>query len=149
MGGPSTSYISFVHPSSTIFVPTNVFLMENLPITSGVSSCGSQFYSMRNYLHGFPSSGRNIYPHMSNPYHVTFSSPLGDDAIKFFCESIGMRILSYQIWAWCIPKPFLSRTISKPFFLRSMVSYETTTTPFSGRIEFSRIVKIDERASAS
>jgi hypothetical protein len=35
---------------------------------------GSQFYSMGNPLHGVPSSGGNIYPHMSNPCHVTFSS---------------------------------------------------------------------------
>jgi hypothetical protein len=48
--------------------------MENLPLTSGVSSGGSQFYGMGNPQHGVPSSGGNIYPHMNNPYHVTFSS---------------------------------------------------------------------------
>jgi hypothetical protein len=49
--------------------------MENLPLTSGVSSGGSQFYGMGNPQHEVPSSGGNIYnPHMNNPYHVTFSS---------------------------------------------------------------------------
>ena len=55
-------------------VPMNIFLMEKLPLTFGVSSEGSQFYSMGNPLHGVPLSRGNIYPHMSNPYIVAFSS---------------------------------------------------------------------------
>jgi hypothetical protein len=41
--------------------------MENPPLSSGVSSGGSQFYGMGNPQHRVPSSGGNIY----NPYHVT------------------------------------------------------------------------------
>jgi hypothetical protein len=61
MGGPSTYYISSIHPSSSMPIPTNDFIMENLPLTFGVSSGGSQFYSMGNPPHRVPSSGGNIY----------------------------------------------------------------------------------------
>jgi hypothetical protein len=37
MGDPSTSYISSIYRSSTMLVPTSTFLMDNLPLTSGVS----------------------------------------------------------------------------------------------------------------
>jgi hypothetical protein len=43
-------------------------------MSSSVSSRGSQFYSMGNPLHKVPLSGGNIYPHLSNSFHVTFSS---------------------------------------------------------------------------
>jgi hypothetical protein len=71
---PSTSYISSIYPSFAMLVPTNSFSMENLPLTFGVSSRGSQFYNMGNPFHRVPSSGGNIYPHLSNPCHVAFSS---------------------------------------------------------------------------
>jgi hypothetical protein len=74
MGGHSTYYISSIYPSSAMLVPMNTFPMEDLHLSSGVSSRGSQFYSMGNPLHEVPSSGGNIYPHLSNPCHVTFSS---------------------------------------------------------------------------
>jgi hypothetical protein len=74
MGGPSTYYISSIYPSFAMLVPTHTFLMADLLLSSGVSSRGSQFYSMGNALHGVPSSGGNIYPHLSNPCHVAFSS---------------------------------------------------------------------------
>jgi hypothetical protein len=98
MGGPSTSYIPSIHPSSSMLVPTNYFLMENLPLTSGVSSRGVIFIVWETPYMEVPSSGGNIYPHMSNPYHVTFSSQagfLGNDSLTTFYESIGRRILSY------------------------------------------------------
>jgi hypothetical protein len=74
MGSHSTYYISSIYPSSTMLVLMNDFYMEYLHLSFGVSSRGSQFYSMGNPLHEFPSSGGNIYPHLSNPYHVAFSS---------------------------------------------------------------------------
>jgi hypothetical protein len=74
MGGHSTYYTPSTYPSSAMSVPTNDFPMEDLHLSSGVSSRGSYFYSMGNPLHEVPSSGGNIYPHMSNPCHVTFSS---------------------------------------------------------------------------
>jgi hypothetical protein len=74
MGGHSTYYTPSIYPSSAMPVPTNAFPMEDLHLSSGVSSGGSQFYSMGNPLHEVPSSGGNIYPHMSNPCHVAFSS---------------------------------------------------------------------------
>jgi hypothetical protein len=73
MDDPSTYYISSIYPSSSMLVPTNAFLMENLPMSFGVPSRGSQFYSMGNPLHRVPSSGGNIYPHLSNPCHISFS----------------------------------------------------------------------------
>jgi hypothetical protein len=74
MRGHSTYYISSIYPSSVKSVPTNAFPMADLHMSSGVSSGGSQFYSMGNPIHEVPSSGGNIYPHPSNPCHVTFSS---------------------------------------------------------------------------
>jgi hypothetical protein len=73
MGGSSTYYISSIYPSSAMLVPTNTFLMEDLLLSSSVSSRGSQYYSMGNPLHGAPLSRGNIYPHPSNPHHVAFS----------------------------------------------------------------------------
>jgi hypothetical protein len=72
MGSPFTSYILSVTPS-TIPIPTNDFIMEKIPLTSGVSSGGSQYYSMGNPPHEVPFFWGNIYPHMSNPYYVAFS----------------------------------------------------------------------------
>jgi hypothetical protein len=74
MGGPSTYYLSSIYPSSAMTVPTNSFHMEDILLSSSVSSRGSLFYSMGNPLHIVPSSGGNIYPHLSNPCHVSFST---------------------------------------------------------------------------
>jgi hypothetical protein len=41
MSSVSTSYISFVYPLSTMHVPTNDFIIENPPPTSGVTSGGN------------------------------------------------------------------------------------------------------------
>jgi hypothetical protein len=57
-------------------VPTNTFPMADLCLPSGVSSGGNYFYSMGNAPHEVPSSRGNIYTHMSNPYHVAFSSQM-------------------------------------------------------------------------
>jgi hypothetical protein len=53
---------------------TNTFPMADLYLSSGVSSRGSYFYSLGNPPHEVPSPGGNIYPHVSNPCHVAFSS---------------------------------------------------------------------------
>jgi hypothetical protein len=74
MGGHYTYYTLSTYPSSTMSVPTNAFPMEDLRLSSGVPSVGSHSYSMGNSLHEVPSSRGNIYPHMSNPCHVAFSS---------------------------------------------------------------------------
>jgi len=74
MGGPSTSYIMSIYPYSAMIVPTYTFPMAILPLTSGASSGVSQFYSMEDPLHEVPSSQGNVYPHLSNPFHVDFSS---------------------------------------------------------------------------
>jgi hypothetical protein len=74
MGVYSTYYTLTTYPSSAMSVPTNVFPMADLCLSSGVSSEGSYCYSMGNPLHEVPSSGGNIYPHMTNPCHVAFSS---------------------------------------------------------------------------
>jgi hypothetical protein len=70
----STYYTPSTYSSFTISVPTNTFPMVDLHLSSGVSSGGSHFYSMGNPPHKFPSPGGNIYPHISNPCHVAFSS---------------------------------------------------------------------------
>jgi hypothetical protein len=69
-----TCYTPSTYPSSAMSVPTNTFPMEDLHLPSSVSSRGNYFYSMGNPPHEVPSSGGNIYPYMSNPCHVTFSS---------------------------------------------------------------------------
>ena len=51
MGGHSTYYILSIYPSSSMSVPANAFLMAELRMSSGVSSKGSQFYSVGNPLH--------------------------------------------------------------------------------------------------
>jgi hypothetical protein len=51
MGGHSIYYMSSIYPSSAMPVPTNSFPMVNLRLSFGVSSGGSQFYSMGNPLH--------------------------------------------------------------------------------------------------
>jgi hypothetical protein len=70
----STYYSPSTHPSSSMSVPTIMFPMVDLRLSSGLSSRGIYFYSMGNPPHEVNSSGGNIYPHMSNPCHVTFSS---------------------------------------------------------------------------
>jgi hypothetical protein len=55
-------------------VPKNTFPMADLHLSSRISSGESYFCSIGNPLHKVPSSGGNIYPHMSNPCHVAFSS---------------------------------------------------------------------------
>jgi hypothetical protein len=74
MGSHSTYYTLSTYPSSAMPVPRNTFPMADLQISSGISSGGSYFYSIGNSLHEVPSSGGNIYPHVSNPCHVAFSS---------------------------------------------------------------------------
>jgi hypothetical protein len=57
-----------------MLVPMNTFPMADLRLSSGFSSGGSYFYSMGNPPHEVHSPEGNIYPHMSNPCHVAFSS---------------------------------------------------------------------------
>ena len=73
MGDHSTYYIPSIYPSSTMSVPMNSFPMVYLHLSYVISFEGSHFYSMGNPLHEVTSSGGNLYPHMSNPCHVTFS----------------------------------------------------------------------------
>jgi hypothetical protein len=68
-----TYYTLSTYPSSSMSIPTNTFPMVDLHLSSGVLSTGSYFYSMGNPPHEVPSPGGNIYPHMSNPWHATFS----------------------------------------------------------------------------
>jgi hypothetical protein len=74
MGRQFTYYIMSFIPSSSTSILMNIFIMVNPSLSFGVSYRGSKFYSMGNPLHGVLSFGGNIYPHMSNPYHATFSS---------------------------------------------------------------------------
>jgi hypothetical protein len=74
MGGHSTYHTPSTYPSSVMLVPTNAFPMADFHLSSGVTSGGSHYYSMGNSPHEVPFYGGNIYPHMSNPCHVTFSS---------------------------------------------------------------------------
>jgi hypothetical protein len=70
----STYYTPSTYPSSAMSVPTKIFPMAYLHLSSGVSYGGSYFCSMGKPPQEVPSSGGNIYPHTSNPYHVAFSS---------------------------------------------------------------------------
>jgi hypothetical protein len=73
MDDHSTYYILTIYPSSAMPIPMNAFPMMDLRLSSGVSFGGSKFYIMGNPLHEVPLSGGNIYPHLSNPFHVAFS----------------------------------------------------------------------------
>jgi hypothetical protein len=89
MGGVSTSYISSVYPSSTMHFPMNDFLMENPPLTYGITSGGINF-PWETPSHGVPSSRGNVYPHMGNLSYCIF-----------FLASIpilAMRI--WRTWVW-------------------------------------------------
>jgi hypothetical protein len=55
IGNHSTYYTPSTYPSSLCSVPMNTFPMEDLHLSSGVSSRGSYFYSMGNPLHEVPS----------------------------------------------------------------------------------------------
>jgi hypothetical protein len=68
-----TYYTLSTYPSFAMSVPKNTFPMDDPYLSSGASSEGSYFCSMGNPLHKVPSSGGNIYPHMSNPCHDAFS----------------------------------------------------------------------------
>jgi hypothetical protein len=81
MGVHSTYYTPSIYPFPTMSIPMNAFPMAELCLSSGVSSKGSHFYSMGNPLHEVPSSGSTIYPHLSNPYHVTFSSQVASSVV--------------------------------------------------------------------
>jgi hypothetical protein len=70
----STCYTSSTYPSSAMSVPMNTFPMADLCLPFGVSSRRSYFCSMGNLLHEVPSSGGNIYPHVSDPCHIALSS---------------------------------------------------------------------------
>jgi hypothetical protein len=74
MGGHSTYYIPSIYPSSAMPVPTNAFPREDLHLSSGVSSGGVSFIVWETPFTEVPSSRGNIYPHLSNPCHVAFSS---------------------------------------------------------------------------
>jgi hypothetical protein len=74
MGSYSNYYTQSIYPSSNVPVPTNSFTMADPHLSSGISYRGSQIYSTGYPLHGFPSSGGNLYPHLSNPCHDVFSS---------------------------------------------------------------------------
>jgi hypothetical protein len=73
MGGHSTYYTPSTYPSSAMSAPMNAFPMADLHLSFGVPSGGNPSYIMGNPPHEAPSSGGNIYPHMSNHFHVTFS----------------------------------------------------------------------------
>jgi len=74
MGGYSTYYTPSVYPSSAISVPTKTIPIAGLHMSFGISYGGNQFYGTSYPLHGTPSHGGNIYPHLNNPYHTSVSS---------------------------------------------------------------------------
>jgi hypothetical protein len=73
MGGYSTCYTQFVYRSPAMPFPTNTFPITDLHLSSSISYGGSQFYIPGYPLHGIPSFGGNLYPHLSNPCHDFFS----------------------------------------------------------------------------
>jgi len=55
-------------------VPMNTFPMEGPHMPSSISYKGNHFYGSGYPLHGTPSHGGNIYPHLNNPCHTCVSS---------------------------------------------------------------------------
>jgi hypothetical protein len=74
MGDYSTYYIPSMYPSFAMPVPTNTFPMVGPHVSLGFSYRGNQFYGSGYPLHGIPSHGGNLYPHLNNPYHTSISS---------------------------------------------------------------------------
>jgi hypothetical protein len=74
MGAYSTYYTPSMYPSSTMSVPSNTFPMVGPHVSPGISYRENQFYGSGYPLHGTPSHGGNIYPHLNSPYHTSVSS---------------------------------------------------------------------------
>jgi hypothetical protein len=130
MGSHSTYYIPSIYPSSAMSVPTKCFSHGGPPSVLWCFIQGSQFYSMGNPLHKVPSSGGNIYPHLSNPCHVTFSSQAASSVmmpLQPFMNQFGGGYHPTRTGPWCIPEPFLARNLSKSVFPRTLVSNVATS----------------------
>jgi hypothetical protein len=102
MGSYSTYYTPPIYPSFAMLVPTNAFPKVDLHLSFGVSSRDSQFYSMGKPLYEVPSSGGNIYPHMSNPCHVTFSLQAASSAGMI----LGAKFRSWANFPRFFPKKY-------------------------------------------
>jgi hypothetical protein len=74
INGYSTYYTPSMYHSSSMPVPMNTSPMAGPHMSFGISYGGNQFYGTGYPLHGTPSHGDNIYPHLNNPYHA-FVSP--------------------------------------------------------------------------
>jgi hypothetical protein len=74
MGSYSTYHTPSLYPSSAMTVPLNTFPMESPTISPSLSYGENQFYGSGYPLHGTPSQGGNIYPHLNDPYHILVSS---------------------------------------------------------------------------
>jgi hypothetical protein len=74
MGAYSTYYTPSLYPSSTMLIPSNTFPMTGPHVSLVVSYRENQFYGLGYPLHGTPSQGGNLYPHLNSPYHTLVSS---------------------------------------------------------------------------
>ena len=74
VGAYSTHYTQSVYLSSTMSVPLNTFPMTGPHASLGISYEENQFYGLGHPLHGTPSQGGNLYPHLNSPYQTSISS---------------------------------------------------------------------------
>jgi hypothetical protein len=74
MGGYSTYYTPSVYPSSCYASSYEHSSHGGSPYVLWYFIQRESFYGMGYPLHGTPSHGGNIYPHLNNPYHAFVSS---------------------------------------------------------------------------
>jgi hypothetical protein len=169
MGIVSTSYIQSVYPFSIMLVHTNDF-----PLTYGMTSRGNQIYNMGNPPHRVPSSRGNVYPHMGNLYHITFSSqafPSRKIPLQPFMNQLGggyypiekghgvyqnppyptVSQIQYFLGTWCrTPQPRLHflATLNFPDLLRLMndhVCHDPAWPPIYSKLP-SKILKFEGKS---
>jgi hypothetical protein len=100
---------------------------------------------MGNPLHGVPSSGGNIYPHMSNPYNVTFSSQEASSVmipLQPFMNQLGGGYYPTGQGHGIYQNPGLACDLSKPVFLGSMGSTPQPRLPFLAMLNLPDLSKL-------
>jgi hypothetical protein len=91
MGGYYTYYTPSIYPSPAMLVTTNTFPMTYVHLSSSISYKENQVYGTGYPLHENPSSGENIYHHVSNMCDAFFSSQ------TFSSMMIPLQTYMYQL----------------------------------------------------
>jgi hypothetical protein len=118
--------------------------MGNLPLTSSVSLGGIQFYGMGNPQHKVPSFGGNIHPHMSNPYHVAFSSQAtssGMVPLQPFMNQLGGGYYPTEKFHGVYQNPVWIEISQNQYFLRARDHSPQLQLPFMATLNLPYLSK--------